>query len=93
MRDLVGRPGLDPGTLGIGPDHPTSSVVVQIAWSKGSTDPPTSAEILSNVSLWLHDWLHSAGSDIAGDVKICGADGLDIHVHLEGSIAQRSIPK
>jgi hypothetical protein len=84
----VGRPGLDPGTLGIGPDHPTSSVVVQIAQSEDPTDPPASAEMLLNVSLWLRDWLHSGGSDVAGDVKICGADGLDIHVDLEGLIAQ-----
>ena len=47
----MGRPGVDPGTLGIGPDHPIVSVVVQITWSEASVRPPTSTEILSNLSL------------------------------------------
>ena len=80
----MGRPGLDPGTLGIEPDRPTASVTIQISWSEGSTIPPTSAEILSNLSLWLHHWLHGVSNDVFGDVTICGSDGLEIQVHLDG---------
>jgi hypothetical protein len=77
---LVGRPGLDPGTLGVGPERPTASVVVQITWSEDSPSPPTSAEILTNLSPWLHHWLHSIGNDVIGDVIIRGADGRQIDV-------------
>src|SRR5277367_1347413 len=58
-RTLVGRPGLDPGTLGIRQDHPTASVSVQITWLEEFKIPPTSTEILSNLIPWLHHWLHS----------------------------------
>ena len=79
----MGRPGLDPGTLGIGPDHPTATVAVQITWSEHSPGPPTSAEILSNLSPWLHHWLHFLGVNADGDVTICGVDGFEIQMHLK----------
>jgi hypothetical protein len=78
----VGRPGLDPGTLGIGLEHAAASVVVQITWSQHATNPPTSTEVLSNLILWLHNWLHSVENVVFGDVKIRRADGLEIEVHL-----------
>jgi len=81
----VGRPGLDPGTLGIGLNDSIASVDVRITWSEKSPVPPTSTEILSNVSVWLHHWLHSLGNDVSGDVRICGADGLEIQVRLDNS--------
>ena len=84
LQTFVGRQGLDPGTLGIGPEHPVASVVVQITWSGASARPPTSMEIHSNLSLWLHHWLHSLGNSVSGDVKICGADGFEIQLLLEG---------
>jgi hypothetical protein len=81
---LVGRPGLDPGTLGIEPDHPTASDVVKITWSGASVPPATSSEILSNLIPRLHQWLRSRGNDVSGDVKICGSDGLENQVCLDG---------
>jgi hypothetical protein len=81
----VGRPGLDPGTLGIGPGHPVASVVVQITWSEDLALPSTSTEILSNLIPWLHHWLHSLGKEVSGDVKISGLDGGEIHVRLDRS--------
>jgi hypothetical protein len=82
----VGRPGLDPGTLGIGPDHPIVSVVVQITWSEAAARPPTSTEILSNLSPWLQNWLHSLGNSVSGDVKLCGVDGLEIQIRITSSV-------
>ena len=87
----MGRPGLDPGTLGIEPDQPATSVEVQITWSQHSTNPPTSAEILSNVTLWLHHGLHGLGDEVSGDVKIRGADELDIQAHLEIANTDRNL--
>ena len=78
----MGRPGLDPGTLGVRPEHPAASVIVQIAWSEQSLRPPKSTEILTNLSPWLHHWLHSSGNDVSGDVTISGSDGLQIQVRL-----------
>jgi hypothetical protein len=69
--------------LGIGSDDPTASVAIQITWSEHSPGPPTSAEILSNLSPWLHHWLHCLGGDAFGDVTICGVDGLEIRFHLK----------
>ena len=34
-RDLVGRPGLDPGTLGVFPERPGTFLSVQICWPEG----------------------------------------------------------
>jgi hypothetical protein len=79
----VGRPGLDPGTLGIEPGHLTASAVVPITWSERSITPPTSTEIPSNLISWLHNWLYSIANDAFGDVEIRGVDGLDIEVHIK----------
>jgi hypothetical protein len=68
-RNLVGRPGLDPGTLGIEPDHPTASVIVRITWSESSLVPSSSTETLSNLIPWLHHWLHIVGKAVSGDVN------------------------
>jgi len=80
----VGRPGFDPGTLGIGPDHASAFVVVPITWSVDAALRPTSTEILSDLIPWLHNWLHRRGSDVYGDVKICASDGREIEVRLKG---------
>ena len=80
---LVGRPGLDPGTLGIGPEHAAPFVVVRITWSEQSSIPPASTEILSNLIPWLHNWLHSLGNEAVGDVTIRGKYGLEINVRIE----------
>jgi hypothetical protein len=47
----VGRPGLDPGTLGLEPDSTQASVVVRMSWSEACSDPPTSADVLSKLLL------------------------------------------
>jgi len=80
---LVGRPGLDPGTLGFQPDGTRASVVVRVSWSETSVHPPTSADVLSNLLPGLHDWLHSLGSGVSSVVQICGSDDLKIEVRVE----------
>lgn len=81
----MGRPGLDPSTLGVGPSTPPSSVIVQITWSMASSSPPTSAEILANLMPWLHNWLQNSGNDASAALKICGVDGLEIELHVGSS--------
>ena len=79
----VGRPGLDPGTLGFEPERTDASVIVRVAWSEEAACPPTSADILSNLLPWLHDWLHSLGSGVLTVVQISGSDGLKVEVCVE----------
>ena len=81
----MGRPGLDPGTLGIGPEHVAASMSIRITWSNESPIPPTSTEIPSNLIPWLHNWLHSLGNDVFGDGEICGVGGLNVWLSLDGS--------
>ncbi len=56
-RTFVGRPGLDPGTLGVFPECPGTSLSVQICWPEGVACPPTSTEVLSRLNSWLDSWL------------------------------------
>jgi len=79
----VGRLGLDPGTLGFGPEGTETSVLIRVAWSENCASAPTSADVLSNVLPWLHDWLHSLGSGVSSFVQISGPDGLKIEVNFE----------
>ena len=57
---LVGRPGLDPGTLRVFPERPWTSVSVQICWPDEVQCPPTSADVLSRLNSWLDNWLDRA---------------------------------
>jgi hypothetical protein len=53
----VGRPGLDPGTLGVFPECPPTSISVQICWPDEVECPPTSTDVLSRLTSWLDGWL------------------------------------
>ena len=83
IRTSVGRPGLDPGTLGFEPGRAGASVVVRVAWSADYVCPPTSVEILSNLLPWLHDWLHSFGSGVSSVVQVSDNDEVRIEVRVE----------
>jgi hypothetical protein len=79
MRDLVGRPGLDPGTLGVFPDGPCKSVTVQICWLDEADDPSTCSEMLSDLNSWLDNWLDH--NEFIGTVDITFAEriaGMDV---------------
>jgi hypothetical protein len=73
LPDSVGRPGLDPRTLGFEPGRTEASVVVRVSWSEDCQRPPTSAKVLSNVMPWLHHARESGAGghgllDDAGEV-------------------------
>ena len=88
----MGRPGLDPGTLGFEPGRTEASVVVRVAWSEDYACAPTSADILSNLLPWLHDWLHNLGCVVSSTVQVSGPDGLRIEVRVEGASSLRWPP-
>jgi hypothetical protein len=54
---LVGRLGLDPGTLRVLPECPATSLSVQIYCSDNVECPPTSTEVFSSLNSWLDSWL------------------------------------
>jgi hypothetical protein len=81
----VGRPGLDPGTLGFKPGSAQGFVDVRVSWSEAHASPPSSVDVLSNLLPWLHDWLHSLGSEVSSVVEVCGSDGLKIEVRIDKS--------
>ena len=60
-RGFVGRPGLDPGTLGLGNDLPKVSMVVRLSRSQGEDCPTTSSDVPLDLLLRLSDWLSTLG--------------------------------
>jgi hypothetical protein len=68
----VGRPGLDPGTLGVFPKDPCKSVTFQICWSDEVGSPSTYSEMLSELNSWLDSWLDQNG--FIGTVDITFAE-------------------
>ena len=65
---LVGRPGLDPGTLRVAPNSPVTSFGVQICWPEGVRIPPSSTEMQDRLLSWLDNWLDL--DQFQGDVEI-----------------------
>ena len=72
---LVGRPGLDPGTLGFDFWRPGASVFVHLSWSGRSVRPPTSAQVLTDLGVRLQEWLHEIGSGVVGVIRFVGCNG------------------
>ena len=79
----VGRPGLDPGTLGSDGARPSACAKIHLAWSDSSASPPTSAEILSNLGLGLHQWLHENSSRAVGTTQFENAVGDQFELRIQ----------
>ena len=76
---LVGRPGLDPGTLRVFPERPGTSISVQICWPDEVRCPPTSTEVLSRLTSWLDSWLDPGSFEGQVTIQYRGVDGeLDL---------------
>ena len=78
----MGRPGLDPGTLGFDFSRLEASVVVRVSWSDDGPRSRTSAEVLPNMLPWLQDWLHDLDGGASGVIQVCGSDGRLIEVRI-----------
>jgi hypothetical protein len=65
----VGRPGLDPGTLGANLEHSGPSLNVQIHWSQALGRSPTFAELLPSLISWLDEWLDKGA--YSGLANVC----------------------
>ena len=62
---MVGRPGLDPGTLRAVQSSPLKSLNIHFVWSNDVASVPTFAEVLGSLKDWLGDWL---GMDMEASV-------------------------
>ena len=72
---VVGRPGLDPGTLGVFPEGPGTFLSVQICWPDNVECPPTSTDVHSRLNSWLDSWLDQGSFQGVGTIRFRGADG------------------
>ncbi len=82
-RKFVGRPGLDPGTLGSILVRSGASLDVHLSWLEGSASPPSSAEVLSNLGLRLQDWLHETGFGVVGVMRFSNSIGERFELRIE----------
>ncbi len=85
---LVGRPGLDPGTLGVFPERPGTYLSVHICWPDGVECPPASTDVLSRLNSWLDSWLDQESFQGVAIVQFRGASGEVSELRLgEGTMA------
>jgi hypothetical protein len=76
----VGRPGLDPGTLGATASSAESSLNVQIRWSNYLGRPPMSSEILPSLISWLDEWLDRGSCTGLAKVQFEAAGGEIVRI-------------
>jgi hypothetical protein len=72
---LVGRPGLDPGTLGVFRECPGVSLNVQICWPEEVECSSTSSEVPPSLNSWLDNWLDKGSFRGVGTIQFRGANG------------------
>ena len=77
---LVGRPGLDPGTLRVFPARRWTSISVQICWPDEVQCPPTSTDALSRLTSWLDNWLDLESFQGQATFQFRAADGEGIEL-------------
>jgi hypothetical protein len=79
---VVGRPGLDPGTLRVFPERPGTSISVQICWPDEVECPPTSTEVLSRLNSWPDSWLDLGSFQGQATIQFRGFDGEIFELRL-----------
>ena len=87
---LVGRPGLDPGTLRVFPERPWTSVSVQICWPDKVACPLTSADVLSRLNSWLDSWLDLGTFQGRVTIQFRETDGEGFELRLSDSALSES---
>ena len=80
---LVGRPGLDPGTLRVFPERPGTSISVQICWPDEVQCPPASTEVHARLTSWLDNWLDQGSFQGEVTIHFREADGEGFELLLE----------
>jgi hypothetical protein len=79
---MVGRPGLDPGTLRVFLERPGTSISVQICLQDEVQCPPTSTDVLSRLNSWLDSWLDQGSFQGQVTIQFRGSDGEVFELRL-----------
>ena len=81
---MVGRPGLDPGTLRPSQRRSRAFVSIHLSWSKDMESSPASAEVSANLLLRLHNWLQDLDLGLVSVIRSEDLDGrtneMDINI-------------
>ena len=83
---MVGRPGLDPGTLRPENGRSQASVSIHLSFSKDVESSQTSAKVSVNLLLRLHNWLHELDFNLVGVMR-----GEDSNRNPSGRITEMAI--
>jgi len=79
---LVGRPGLDPGTLGRRQGSPPPTTEVRLFWSEPSDCPPPTAQEHLDLLLRLQVWLQTEVGAERGVILSTGPTGVTVEVPM-----------
>jgi len=79
---LVGRPGLDPGTLGAISDRTGPSLSVQISWSNEVGRSPQFADVSQSLVSWLGVWLDKSSYTGLANARFETSDGEEIQFRI-----------
>jgi hypothetical protein len=82
--DLVGLPGLDPGTLGAILPDPGTFLDVQICWSNEVGRSPTFSEVSPSLISWLGEWLDKSSYTGLANVRFESSGGEVIDLRFGG---------
>jgi hypothetical protein len=75
MQPLVGRPGLDRGTLRPSQGRSQAFVSIHLSWAGDAEGSHASADVSSNLLLRLHNWLHELDFGLVGVIRSEDSDG------------------
>jgi len=78
----VGRPGLDPGTLGAILPDPGTFLDVQICWSNEVGRSPTFSDVFPSLISWLDDWLDKSSYTGLANVRFKSGSGEVIELRF-----------
>ena len=79
----MGRLGLDPSTLRTSQARSHASVSIHLSWSKDKYSSPASADVLSNLLVRLHNWLHELDFDLVGEIRSQESSGRIIETIID----------
>jgi|SRR6516165_1756633 hypothetical protein len=92
IRPFVGRPGLDPGTLGPAPEGSVPSVTIRLRSSAAVPSSLSFAGVLSSAVDWLQVWLHERPGMIA-EISLVDERGSRVEMRFEGPSSAGADPQ
>ena len=79
----MGRPGLDPGTLGVMLEHSGPSLNIQICWSIEMGRSLTFFEMHPSLISWIDDWLDDSSHTGQAKVRFKTIDEIQLGISAD----------